>query len=66
MSNTGGSPIYTLENQTEARPDILVVDHQQGKEAEVDTQLPPDDENKENTMEANQEHMSLQSRLPVN
>ena len=70
MSNTGGSPIYTLGNQTEARPDILVVDHQQGEEVgkktEGDTQPPLDEENKENTMEANQEHVSLQSRLAVN
>ena len=65
-SNTGSSPIYTLGDQSEAAPDILIVDHQQRKEAEVDTQPPPDDENKENTMEANQEHMSLQSRLVVN
>ena len=62
-SNTGTSPIYTLGDQSETAPDILIVDHQQGKEAEVDTQPPPDDENKEKTMEANQEYMSLQSRL---
>ena len=63
----GNSPTFC--DQREAGPDILIVDQGQreeaGKETETDAQLPPDEKNKENTMETNGEDRPLQSRLAV-